>query len=176
MRRRQFIAGLGSAAVWPLETRAQQRALPVVGYLNSESLEAYQEYVTAFHRGLNEAGFDEGRNVIIEYRWAEGRNDRLVELAADLVRRQVSVIAAMTTPCAFAAKAATKVIPIVFVIGSDPVLIGLVASLNRPGGQLTGVTILNTEIIAKRLELLHELVPSTTVIAFLVNPTNPVFT
>jgi putative tryptophan/tyrosine transport system substrate-binding protein len=177
MRRRDFIAGLGSAAAWPMVLRAQQSAVPVIGHLNSESLETWvREWFAAFHRGLNEAGFVEGRNVIIDYRWAEGRNDRLAELAADLVRRQVSVIAASGTPATVAAKAATKVIPTVFLVGSDPVLSGLVASLNRPGGQLTGVAILNTEIITKRLELLLELVPSTTVIAFLVNPTNSVFT
>jgi putative ABC transport system substrate-binding protein len=174
MRRREFIAGLGAAAR-PLAARAQQPVLPVVGYLNSETLETYREYFTAFHRGLNDTGFVEGRDVLIEYRWAGGQNDRLAELAADLVRRRVSVIATNNTPASLAAKAATQVIPTVFLVGSDPVLIGLVAGLNRPSGNLTGVSILNTEVIAKRLEVLHELVPSTTLIAFIVNPTNPVF-
>ena len=155
--------------------RAQQPTRPVIGFLNSESLETYREYFTAFHRGLGEAGFFEGRNVAIEYRWAGGQNDRLPALAADLVRRQVDVIATNNTPSSLAAKAATQTIPTVFLVGSDPVLIGLVSSLNRPAGNLTGVSILNTEIIAKRLELAHELVPTATSIAFLVNPTNPVF-
>jgi putative ABC transport system substrate-binding protein len=173
MRRRRFISLLGGAAVWPVTARAQ--AMPVIGFLNSESLETYREYFTAFHRGLNETGFVEGRNLAIEYRWAGGQNDRLPALATDLVHRQVSVIATNNTPSTLAAKAATQTIPTVFLVGSDPVLIGVVASLNRPAGNLTGVSILNTEIIAKRLELLHELVPATTSIAFLVNPTNPVF-
>jgi putative ABC transport system substrate-binding protein len=176
IRRRDFLAGFaGAAAACPLAARAQQPKLPVIGFLSSESLETYRDYFDAFHHGLNESGFVEGRNVAIEYRWADGRNDRLPALAADLVRRQVSVIAANNTPATLAAKAATQSIPIVFLVGSNPVLIGLAASLNRPGGNLTGVSILNTEIIEKRLELMHELVPAAATIAFLVNPTNPVF-
>jgi putative ABC transport system substrate-binding protein len=175
MRRREFMTLLGGTATWSLVARAQQPGLPVIGYLNSESLETYREYFDAFHRGLGEAGFVEGRNTAIEYRWAGGQNDRLPELAADLARRQVTVIVTNNTPASLAAKAASQSVPVVFLVGSDPVLIGLVKSLNRPGGQLTGVSILNTEIIAKRLELLHELVPAATTVGFLVNPTNPVF-
>jgi putative tryptophan/tyrosine transport system substrate-binding protein len=174
MRRREFIAGLGSAAAWPVVAPAQPK-IPILGYLNSESLETSRPYFDAFHRGLAEAGYVEGRNVGIEYRWADGQLDRVPGLATDLVNRQVSVIATNNTPTSLAARAATQTIPTVFLVGSDPVLIGLVASLNRPGGNLTGVSILNTEIIAKRLELLHELAPSATTIAFLANPTNPVF-
>jgi putative ABC transport system substrate-binding protein len=176
MRRREFIAGLGAAAssaVWPRVALAQQPAIPVVGFLNSQSFEADRERVKAFHRGLAETGYVEGRNVAVEYRWADGQNDRLPALAADLVRGRMAVVAAMgTTPGALALKAATQTIPIVFTIGPDPVAAGLVASLNRPGGNLTGVTISNVEVIAKRLELLHELVPAAKSIAFLVNPTN----
>jgi putative ABC transport system substrate-binding protein len=170
------LAGLFSSSVsFHCDISFGQGKIPVIGYLNSESLETYRDYFNAFHQGLNEAGFVEGRNVAIEYRWADGRNDRLPALAADLVRRQVSVIATNNTPSALAAKGATASIPIVFLVGSNPVLIGLAASLNRPGGNLTGVSILNTEIIEKRLELMHELVPGAGTIAFLVNPTNPVF-
>jgi putative tryptophan/tyrosine transport system substrate-binding protein len=173
MRRRTFIAGVGSAAAWPLVARAQQQAMPVIGYLSGWSPGDAINYVASFRQGLAETGFVEDRNVIIEYRWAGGRNDRLAELAADLVRRQVSVIAiANTTGSALAAKEATQTLPIVFNIGSNPVEIGLVASLNRPGGNLTGITDLQTAVVAKRFEMLHELVPAATPIAFLVNPTN----
>jgi len=174
MKRREFIAGLGAAAVWPVAARAQRPAVPVVGFLNSESLEPRRAMLAAFHRGLAETGYVEGRNLAIEYRWAEGRNDRLPVLAAELVRRQVSVIATPNNSAAtFAAKAATQTIPIVFGVGADPVASGLVPSLNRPGGNLTGVSLLNVEVAAKRVELLHELVPTTTSIAFLVNLANP---
>jgi putative ABC transport system substrate-binding protein len=175
MRRREFIAGVGGAAAWPLAARAQQPALPVIGFLNSQSLEARRERVAAFHRGLADTGYVEGQNVAIEYRWAEGRNDRLPQLAGDLARRQVSVIAADGAPSALAAKAATQTIPIVFLTGSDPVEIGLVGGLNRPGGTLTGLSILATEVTAKRVQILHELVPAAAVIGLLVNPTNPNF-
>jgi putative tryptophan/tyrosine transport system substrate-binding protein len=174
MRRRDFIVALGGAAGWPVVARAQQAALPVVGYLNSASLDAFRELVAGFHRGLDDTGYVEGRNLAIEYRWAQNQNDRLPEFAADLVRRQVAVIVAHgSTPAALAAKAATTTIPIVFLNASDPVEIGLVASLARPGGNITGILNLGGGLIAKRLELLHELVPTATSIAVLVNPTNP---
>jgi putative ABC transport system substrate-binding protein len=173
MRRREFIAGLG-AAVWPLDVNAQQPAMPVIGFLDVASLEARRDLVAAFHRGLKETGYVEGQNVAIEYRWAGDRNDRLPELAADLVRRQVTVIAAVGgTEVTLAAKAATATIPIVFFIGADPVQLGFVASLHRPGSNVTGVTSLNLELVQKRLELLHELIPAATMIALLVNPTSP---
>ena len=177
MRRRELIALFGSAAVaWPFGARAQQ-AMPVIGYLSGGSSEAdnIPDRLTAFREGLNETGFVDGKNVAIEYRWALGQYDRLPALAAELVRRQVTVIVAVAgAPTAFAAKAATATIPIVFNQGIDPVQSGLVASLNRPGGNITGVTILTAELARKRLDLLHELLPTATVVALLVNPTNPV--
>jgi putative ABC transport system substrate-binding protein len=175
MRRREFITLIGGAATaWPPVARAQQPAMPVVGFLSSSSAETYQNRVRSFREGLSEAGFVEGRNVAIEFRFAEFQNDRLPALAADLVRRQVAVIAGVnSTEGVQVTKAATTTIPIVFAIGGDPVKNGLVASLNRPGGNATGVTYLSNEMGPKRLELLRDLLPNAGLIAALVNPTNP---
>jgi putative tryptophan/tyrosine transport system substrate-binding protein len=171
MRRRDFITSSGIAAIgWPLSARAQQPRMPVVGFLNSAAPDTFAHLVAAFRRGLTQAGFVEGRNVAIEYRWGEGRYDRLPALAADLVRRQVNVLVA-TGGTEFVAKAATSTIPIVFAIGGDPVGLGLVASLARPGGNLTGLTIFTTPLEAKRLQLLHEAVSRAEAIAVLINPT-----
>jgi putative ABC transport system substrate-binding protein len=173
MKRREFVAGLGSAAAWPVMARAQQPAVPVIGYLNDQSADV-DLVVPFFLQGLKEAGYVEGQNVAVEYRWAENHYDRLPALAADLVRRHVAVIAAPTTPAAVAAKAATTTIPIVFTTGGDPVALGLVASLNRPGANVTGIANLNGELGPKRLQLLRELIPSAAVFGVLVDPGFPV--
>jgi ABC-type uncharacterized transport system substrate-binding protein len=172
MRRRDFLGVLITMAV-PLVARAQQVAKPVIGFLNGTSPEGYRRFLSAFHSGLNETGYVQDRNIEVEYRWAEGHYERLPALAADLVRRQVAVIVATSTPANVIAKAATTEIPIVFTTSSDPVEVGLVASLSRPGGNVTGVATLNVEVDSKRLQILHELVPSAIMIAFLVNPNRP---
>jgi putative ABC transport system substrate-binding protein len=174
MRRRAFLAGLGGAAAWPFAARAQQSAVPVIGFLSGATFETMRDIqIASFDRGLAETGHVVGHNVAIEYRFAQGNNDRLPELADELVRRRVAIIvSAGTTPGSLAAKAATRTIPIVFIVGTDPVKVGLVPSLARPGGNITGVTNLVVELMGKCLELLHQIVPLTSTIAVLINPAN----
>jgi putative ABC transport system substrate-binding protein len=172
MRRREFISRLGGAAVWPLAARAQQPAMPVIGFLDPRSPGTTEYLLRAVHQGLKDTGYVDGENVTFTYRFADGQFDRLPELAAELVRRRVAAISASGIVAAFAAKAATTTIPIVLGVAEDPVRLGLVASLARPGGNLTGVNFLTSELVAKRLELLRELLPATTRVAVLVNPTN----
>jgi putative ABC transport system substrate-binding protein len=173
MRRREFVKWASGAVVWPLTARAQQPAMPVIGYLTTRGATDDLQLTAAFHQGLKEIGFVEGQNVAIEYRWADGQYDRLPALASDLVGRQVSLIFAGPLPATLAAKAATSTIPIVFANGNDPVAYGLVASLNRPAGNVTGVSFLVNLLMAKQLEVLHQTVPKAATIAFLVNPNNP---
>jgi putative tryptophan/tyrosine transport system substrate-binding protein len=173
MNRREFIAGVGSGAAWPVLARAQQQPVPTIGWLHYELLDAARDFMPAFHEGLAQTGYVEGRNVTIEYRWAEGNNDRLPTLAADLVRRRVAVIvAAANSAAALAAKAATQTIPVLFMVGSDPVERGLVTSFSRPGSNVTGIAGLSSAVAVKRLALLHEMVPAAASIAMFVNPAN----
>ena len=174
MRRRRVLAGLGSAALWPLAAQAQQPVVPVIGFLNSQSAQNYERQLAAFLDGLAEGGYVDGRNVKIEYRWAESQIDRLPRMVADLIERKVAVIAATSTPAALAAKHSNTTTPIVFETGFDPVQLGLVANLNKAGGNITGVTQLNALVTPKRVELLHELVPALKTMALLVNPANPI--
>jgi putative ABC transport system substrate-binding protein len=173
MRRRTFIAALGGAATWPFTAHAQQSVMPVLGFLAAGTPKGYAQALAAFLKGLSETNYVDGKNVHIEYRWAENQYDRLPAMAADLVRRQVAVIAAVSTPAARVAKAATGTIPVVFTTIADPVQIGLVESLNRPGGNVTGATLMSVEVGPKLLDLLHRALPSVTTIALLLNPTNP---
>jgi putative ABC transport system substrate-binding protein len=173
MRRREFITLLGGAAAWPMAARAQQSAMPVIGFMHVGTPKEDEYLRAAFQQGVSETGYIEGHNVTIEYHWAEGHADRLPELAADLVHRRVSVIAATSTPAALAAKDATATIPIVFETAGDPIKLGLVASLNRPGRNVTGMTQLSSELVAKRLGILHDLIPTATTIGLLVDPTDP---
>jgi putative ABC transport system substrate-binding protein len=173
MRRREFIAGLGSAAAWPLVARAQQRALPVIGLFGTQTADNTNDFIVGFLQSLKESGYVEGRNFAIEYRWAENQYDRLPAFAADLVRRRVAVIVAAADAAALAAKAATTTIPIVFLAGGDPVALGLVASLNRPGGNLTGIAFLTAELGPKRLQLLRDLIPNAAAFGVLADPEYP---
>jgi putative tryptophan/tyrosine transport system substrate-binding protein len=172
MKRREFLTLLGGAAAWPLAARAQQPAMPVIGFLNSGSAAEWAHLVAAFKEGLNEAGYVEGKNVAVEYRWAQGENERLPELAAALVRRQAAVIAAFGPPAAAAAKEATATVPVVFSVGTDPIDLGLVTSFRRPTSNLTGINIFADMLTPKRQELLRELAPSASLVAMLINPTS----
>ena len=174
MKRRAFIAGLGSAATWPLAARAQHPTIPVIGYLSSLAQDVSVQFDAAFRRGLSEMGYVEGQTVSIEYRWIKDRYEPLPTMAADLVQRQVAVICAFGPPAVLAAKAATANLPIVFVTGADPIKFGFVTSFNRPGGNITGIWIVSTVLAEKRLQLMHELVPKAELIGLLVNPTSPV--
>ena len=173
MRRREFITLIGGAVAWPIAARAQQAPMPIIGFLSPTSADTNAEYLRTFREALKQTGYIEGRNVTIEYRWAENQMDRLPTLAAELVRLRVAVIAAAAQPAAFAAKAVTTTIPVVFILSDDPVRLGLVTSIARPVGNLTGVNFLNVEMTTKRLELLRALVPGALRVAVLVNPTNP---
>src|SRR5262249_40670717 len=174
VKRREFITLLGGAAAWPLAARAQQATVPVIGFMGIDNPDMYAERLSAFRQGLKEAGFVEGQNVAVKYRWAQGQSERFPEMAAELVHRQVAVIAATGgEPSPQSAQAATKTIPIVFTANGDPVGQGLVASLNRPGGNITGITLFGTAAVPKRVQLIHDLVPQAATIAYLMNPNHP---